>query len=169
MEKKERKQWTEERVRQVVSEEGITNTKELRDKYYGAYKYIDKNGLSFEDFGVEKVRNGTGITIDDVNAVIRENHLMSMRDIKRLSTSMYNWIYNNHQQECLVWPYGRKEYSKFGERKPRVKRYDIWKVMDYLRKYAKEEGISLRDSAVKYGYYYEWYDLVRDGTAPTEE
>lgn len=169
-EKRERTLWNEELIRKVIAEEGITNTKVLREKHYGAYQYINKNGLSFEDFGVERYRKEQLYTVEQINAVIRDNHLRSFRGLRRISTSMYMYVYNNNLQDRLEWPFG-KRYSSHtvGERKKREKRYDIWKVMHLLRRYAKEEGISLRDSAVKYGYFYEWYDLVREGTAPTEE
>ena len=169
-EKKEKTMWNEDLIRKVIAEEGITNSNELRKAHGGAYNYIHKNGLRIEDFGLEWYRDTKRYTVEEVNELIRENRLTSIRDIRRLSHGMYNFVYNNKLQDKLEWPYGRENpQRRFGVGiKPREKRYDIWKVMHLLKRYAREEGISLRDSAVKYGYFYEWYDLVRAGKAPEE-
>lgn len=165
--KKEKNYWNEDRVRQVIAENGYTTVKQLRDDYNGAYQFLQRNKLDYAAFGLEK--RGSDYSIEEVNRIIVENGLRSMRELRRENPKMYFWVYNNHMQDEVVFPFGRREPSERSVMNRREKRYDIWKVMDYLRKYAKEEGISLRDAAVKYGYFYEWYDLVREGTAPTEE
>lgn len=166
MEKKEKNYWNEELVRKVIADNGYTTIKQLRDGHGGAYEFLKRNKLSYSSFGLTK--RGSNCSIEEVNKLIEEKGIRSMRELKQENQTMYSWVYNYHHQNEVVFPLGRREPSERGVSR-KEKKYDIWKVMHLLKKYAKEEGISLRDSAVKYGYYYEWYDLVREGTAPTDE
>lgn len=113
----------------------------------------------------KKEKNETKYSVEQANELIKENGYTSLHQMKKEHRNVVNWIYNNHKQGELVWPNGR---SVEGMGKNR-KRHDIWKVMDYLRRYAKEEGITLRQSAYKYGYYFEWNELVREGKTPSED
>lgn len=167
MEKKEKNYWNEDRVRQVIADNGYTTVKQLRDEHNGAYQFLQRNKLDYADFGLEK--RGSHYSIEEVNKLIETAGIRSMRELRVENPKMYFWVYNNHRQDEVVFPFGRREPSERMVMNRREKRYDIWKVMHLLRRYAKEEGISLRDASVKYGYYYEWYDLVREGKAPTEE
>lgn len=166
-EKRERILWNEELIRKVIADNGYTTIKQLRDAHGGAYQFLKRKKLEYSSFGLDK--RGIDYTMEDVNELIRDGGLRSMRELKKANPSMYSWVYNNHRQDEVVFPLGRRGPAERNEYCVREKRYDIWKVMHLLSRYAKEEGISLRDSAVKYGYFYEWYDLVREGKAPTEE
>lgn len=165
MEKKEKNYWNEELIRKIISDNGYTTVKQLRDNYEGAYEFLKRKKLSYASFGLTK--RGSNFTIEDVNKLVEEKGIRSIRELRKENKKMYSWIYNYHKQDEVVFPLGRREPSERSVTR-KDKKYDIWKVMHLLKRYAKEEGISLRDSAVKYGYYYEWYALVREGTAPTE-
>lgn len=161
----EKRKWTPEALRSLIDENGIKTTSELNQSFHGAYKYMKNSGLDPHELGLE-TRKDCCHTLEEINEVIRVNGFTSMKDLMLYSKRMYNEVYTNKWSQELVWPNGKINPNR--KLNKRTRRYDIWKVMDYLRKYAKEEGISLRDAAVKYGYYPEWQELVKEGKAPSE-
>lgn len=161
----EKRKWSVELLKKTIEDNGIETTAELYKSFNTAYKYMKKSGIDPHELGL-KTKKDRYHTLEEINDVIRMNGLTSMKDLMLYSKRMYNEVYVNRWTKQLVWPNGKISRNK-GTSK-RKKRYDIWKVMDYLRKYAKEEGISLKESAVKYGYYPEWQDLVKVGVAPDE-
>lgn len=161
----EKRKWSFELLKKIIEENNIKTTAELNKKFKTAYKYMKKSGIDPHEVGL-KTKKDCLHTLEEINEVIRVNGFTSMKQLMLYSKRMYNEVYTNRWSERLVWPFGKISPNRNSSK--RKKRYDIWKVMDYLRKYAKEEGISLKESAVEYGYYPEWKDLENEGIAPEE-
>jgi len=111
-------------------------------------------------------------TWESILEYIKENNIQSLNELKEKRISIYHWVYRNKRRDDLPFEMRPKRPSR-GEIKYTQNQlkgrnrdhYDINIGLPYVRKWAEEEGVSLKKMCYRMGYapeYDEWVEFINE-------
>ena len=118
-------------------------------------------------------RRNDSWTWESILDYIKENNIQSLNELKEKRISIYHWVYRNKKRNDLPFeniPPMRTSRSgvKYTQNqlKGRLKdHYDINIGLPYVRKWAEQEGVSLKKMCYRMGYapeYDEWMYFISE-------
>jgi len=111
-------------------------------------------------------------TWESILEYIKENNITSLKELKEKRISIYHWVYRNKKRDDL--PFEMKpmrpsrseiKYTQNQLKGRNREHYDINIGLPYVRKWAEEEGVSLKKMCYRMGYapeYDEWMYFISE-------
>lgn len=90
--------------------------------------------------------------MEKVLKLFEDNEIKNVTELQKIASGAVCWAYNNGVIDEL--PFKKKCTRK------NKKFHDINKVIDYLERWAKEEGTTVQVQAAKYGYAEEYKQMI---------
>jgi transposase len=117
-------------------------------------------------------RRNDSWTWESILKYIKENNIQSLNELKEKRISIYHWVYRNKRRDDLPFEMrpkrpssGEIKYTQ-NQLKGRLRdHYDINIGLPYVRKWAEEEGVSLKKMCYRMGYapeYDEWMEFINE-------
>ena len=117
-------------------------------------------------------RRNDSWTWESILKYIKENNITSLNELKEKRISIYHWVYRNKKRDDLPFEMkpmrpSRKDikYTQNQLKGRNRDHYDINIGLPYVRKWAEEEGVSLKKMCYRMGYapeYDEWMYFISD-------
>lgn len=141
-----------------IRENNIKTPPELRRVSINLYNYILKKGLLkdiFPDYHIPTKEE----KLEKILGFIKENGITTRTQLQRKNPGGYGFLYNN---KMLDEVFGESNYTT-KEREVKGNGMPLKPLLvEYFRKWAEEEGTTVKKQAKKYGYKPQWISYCED-------
>lgn len=148
-----------EEVLSFIRENGITTVSELRKISLNLYNQLYKKNLLKEVFPEYNTKKKKEERYEEIKLFVKENGITTRTQLQRKNPGAYGFLYNN---KMLDEVFGESDYTT-KERKAKGNGLPLKPLLvDYFRKWAEEEGTTVKEQARKYGYKPQWISYCED-------